>query len=147
MYMKFSALKDGLIYSHSISMRNAKPSNRQRVLNTMETVPTLTAVFLTAHYLGWTSDHWRKRGLHQAERVAAAVTRLCKLPWILSPRPLVTFLDTLFRVHWKLQRSCSNKWLWQIVDMEILRPGSIPGNHLIFQSLLPEQVTKAAQDY
>jgi len=54
--MKFSALNDGLKCTHSISMRSAKPSDRQRVLSSMETVPTLTAVFLTAHYLGCTSD-------------------------------------------------------------------------------------------
>jgi len=30
--MKFSALYDGLIYSHSISMRSAKPSNGCSVL-------------------------------------------------------------------------------------------------------------------
>jgi len=44
-------------------MRSAKPSNRKRVLSTMETVPSLTAVFLTAHYLGWTSNRWRKGGI------------------------------------------------------------------------------------
>ena len=93
----------------------------------METVATLTAVFLTAHYLGWTSDHWRKGGLHQAERVAAAVTCVCKLSWILitTPNSHVSYrrFSTVKRVQWKLHCSCSNVWLRQIVDKEILCPG------------------------
>ena len=125
--MKFSAL-NGLKYSHSISISSAKPSNRQRVLSTMETVPTLTAVFLTARYLGWTSDRWRKGGIAPGWTGGSCChTRLqATLNTITTPTSHVSyqgFLDTHFRAHWKLHCSCSNVPLWQKVDIEILCPG------------------------
>jgi hypothetical protein len=85
-----------VLHSHSHTLKSARLPNHQSVLRAVETVAALTAVFLTARYLGWISERWRKRVTTRSTSGSCLISQtFASYPVHSAPRPqfLYSFLN------------------------------------------------------